>query len=532
MKNLSQLSTRFFPDESGLPQNDPDVSGGLFTIPSINCFQFLKQSIYLNIEIACRNILRIKEDLKMRKVFFILLLLSSMSVFAQTKTFIREYTYQASDYDSKVTARVNTLEEVKRLLLEEVAVFMQSEFEDNQWEKRIGNEIESGETTEKRLISITAGITQTEIIEETWNGVEYWLKAKITIDPEEMKKQLDLILQDREKTSELEEIRNIAFKAKTEIDRLKIEIENVKYENEYLELEKQYLKNNEILSSTDYLEKGISAFNDKDYVMAILCFKKAIELNPEYARAYNGLGVIYKNQGDYSTANKYYKKALELDPEDIRIYNNLGILYEDQGDYSMAKKYYEKVIELDPEDASAYCNLGIVNYKQGNYTDAIKWYKRAIEIDPNYSGAYNNLGIVYTDQENYADAITCCKKAIEINPNDSKAYNTLGGVYNNLENYTDATKNYLKAIEINPNNWKPYRNIGNVYRIQSNYSDAIKYLKKSIKINPDNSEAHLNLGLVYNEQRNYLGMIECWQKSARLGNIDAQNALKEIGQKW
>ncbi|MFH2027428.1 MAG: tetratricopeptide repeat protein, partial [bacterium] len=87
-------------------------------------------------------------------------------------------------------------------------------------------------------------------------------------------------------------------------------------------------------------------------------------------------------------------------------------------------------------------------------------------------------------------------------------------------------------IEINPNNWKPYRNIGNVYRIQSNYSDAIKYLKKSIKINPDNSEAHLNLGLVYNEQRNYLGMIECWQKSARLGNIDAQNALKEIGQKW
>ncbi len=35
MKNLSQLSTRFFPDSSGLPQNDPDISGGLFTKPSL-----------------------------------------------------------------------------------------------------------------------------------------------------------------------------------------------------------------------------------------------------------------------------------------------------------------------------------------------------------------------------------------------------------------------------------------------------------------------------------------------------------------
>ncbi|MBU1065730.1 hypothetical protein KKC74_13130, partial [bacterium] len=157
----------------------------------------------------------------MKKIFFILLLLSSMSIFAKTKTFIREYSYQASDYDSKVTARVNALEEVKRLLLEEVAVFIKSEFEDSEWEKQIGDKIESGEFTEKRLISITAGITQTEIIEETWNGVEYWLKAKITIDPDEMKKQLDSILQDKEKTEELEKTRQMADDARKEIQRLK-----------------------------------------------------------------------------------------------------------------------------------------------------------------------------------------------------------------------------------------------------------------------------------------------------------------------
>ncbi len=38
-------------------------------------------------------------------------------LFAKEKTFVREYTYKASDYDSKVTSRVNALEQVKQLLL-------------------------------------------------------------------------------------------------------------------------------------------------------------------------------------------------------------------------------------------------------------------------------------------------------------------------------------------------------------------------------------------------------------------------------
>ena len=62
------------------------------------------------------------------------LLFMAGSLFAAEKTFVREYTYQASDYDSKVTSRANALEQVKRILLEEVSVYMQSEFEMRDWE--------------------------------------------------------------------------------------------------------------------------------------------------------------------------------------------------------------------------------------------------------------------------------------------------------------------------------------------------------------------------------------------------------------
>ena len=53
-------------------------------------------------------------------VIALLLLISVSPAFAETKTFIKEYAYQASDFDSKISSRTIALEQVKRLLLEEV----------------------------------------------------------------------------------------------------------------------------------------------------------------------------------------------------------------------------------------------------------------------------------------------------------------------------------------------------------------------------------------------------------------------------
>ena len=59
------------------------------------------------------------------------LLLASAAFFspanAETKTFIREYEYQASEMDSKISSRVIAFQEVKRLLLEEIGTYLQSQ---------------------------------------------------------------------------------------------------------------------------------------------------------------------------------------------------------------------------------------------------------------------------------------------------------------------------------------------------------------------------------------------------------------------
>tara|TARA_B100001778_G_C18130488_1_gene424781 strand:+ start:206 stop:457 length:252 start_codon:yes stop_codon:yes gene_type:complete len=79
--------------------------------------------------------------------FLITLLFLSNIVFAIDKVFFREYTYKASDYDSKVTSRENALNQVSELLLRELGVYIKSE---TKWDKKeINYEIE--EVYEKKI---------------------------------------------------------------------------------------------------------------------------------------------------------------------------------------------------------------------------------------------------------------------------------------------------------------------------------------------------------------------------------------------
>lgn len=64
---------------------------------------------------------------KIALLFFLLILFVPNSTFAETKTFIKEYTYQAGDENSKNSCRVIALREVKRLLLEELGTYLESQ---------------------------------------------------------------------------------------------------------------------------------------------------------------------------------------------------------------------------------------------------------------------------------------------------------------------------------------------------------------------------------------------------------------------
>jgi len=292
--------------------------------------------------------------------FVLVLILSFLflanTVSAETKTFIKEYTYQASDEDSKNSSRTIALREVKRLILEELGTYLESQ-----------TEVINFKLTKDQIVTLTAGIVQTELIEEKWNteNLKYWLKAKITANPQDVIKAIDSLRKDREKVKELEELRKKSEELLKENERLTKELKTAKGDAKQ-ESAKAYKRNINDLSATEWFEKGYELAISGNYTDAVKAFSKAIELNPQSANAYYNRGVAYYKLGNKQQAIKNYNTAIELNPQYVLAYTSRGNVYSDFGNYQQAIKDYNKAIELNPQYASAYNNRGIVYFTQGN----------------------------------------------------------------------------------------------------------------------------------------------------------------------
>ena len=175
-----------------------------------------------------------------------------------------------------------------------------------------------------------------------------------------------------------------------------------------------------------YYNFGIVS-NNKDVAMED--FTKAIRINPEYAEAYYGRGVVYGVKELYDEAIEDYTKAIELNPKLAVAYYKRGFAYGDKGLSDEAIEDYTKAIQINPKYAEAYYNRGCAYDQKGLNDKAIEDYTRAIELNPNYAVAYRNRGIAYCAKELYGEAIEDFTKAIQIDPKFATAYHDRGVAY-------------------------------------------------------------------------------------------------------
>ena len=91
---------------------------------------------------------------------------------------------------------------------------------------------------------------------------------------------------------------------------------------------------------------------------AVACYRRALELKPDYAEAYNNLGIVLKEQGKLDEAIACFRRALELKPDYAEAHSNLGSALKDQGKLDEAVACYRRALELRPDFAEAHYNLG------------------------------------------------------------------------------------------------------------------------------------------------------------------------------
>lgn len=307
-------------------------------------------------------------------IIFVLLSISLSD--AKMVTFEKEYTYQASEIDSKVTARAIAVEQVKRLVLEELGTYLMAE-----------TEVKDFRLTKDKVVMLTAGVVQTEILNEKWDGEKYYLKARIKADPDEVAASVDKLRKDTQKSKELEDAKKRADEAFKQIEKLKKELETVKADTKK---QKEYAKAADTLSAMDWFNQGIQYSDAKDHDKAIEAYTKVLALeNPSlepglsgniHALSYYNRGNAYNYKDQFDRAIEDYNKAIILDPNYAPAYGNRGAAYGSKGQYDRAIEDYNKAIQLDPNFTNAYGNRAGCYWRMGDKNRAIADYQKACDL--------------------------------------------------------------------------------------------------------------------------------------------------------
>ena len=177
---------------------------------------------------------------------------------------------------------------------------------------------------------------------------------------------------------------------------------------------------------------------------------KALKLDPTSPEAYNSLAYLkFRLEWDWKEAEKYFKKAIDLQPGYASAYERYALFLGCLGRSDEAIRFMEKAYKLDPLSPSVSTGVGRMYHFAGYYDKAIKQYEKTLEMSPDYVEAEFALSITYEQIKMYDEAILHLKKSIELSNGRLIMIAILGRIYAKLGNIQDAlrVKDELKKLQ-------------------------------------------------------------------------------------
>jgi tetratricopeptide (TPR) repeat protein len=196
-----------------------------------------------------------------------------------------------------------------------------------------------------------------------------------------------------------------------------------------------------------------AAFAEDREEVALTLFERAIAVCPQYADAYESLGVILGRHKRYGEAVDLMIRLLGVDPSSVMAHTNLSLYYNQLGRIEDAEReaaeamrvkmrrevvgrdheeaarqesetaaaerrrraeMFRQVLELDPDDAMGNFGLGELLAEEGRYAEAVDHLERALAADPRYSAALLALGRAHEGTDDLVAARRTYRRGVDV----------------------------------------------------------------------------------------------------------------------
>jgi Flp pilus assembly protein TadD len=176
-------------------------------------------------------------------------------------------------------------------------------------------------------------------------------------------------------------------------------------------------------SARAYHNLGRYYADRRQFPMALYAYQLALQqADPTYGQRRHvtlfNMALIYQALGDPDTAEARLRKAIELQPDYARAYTNLALIVAAGGKTPEAAALLHRAVELDPRLEEARTNLGYILILLGRTQEAIGVLKESLEMNPKDAKALYDLGIAYDKAGNGEKASECFEKVLFRAPED------------------------------------------------------------------------------------------------------------------
>ena len=133
-----------------------------------------------------------------------------------------------------------------------------------------------------------------------------------------------------------------------------------------------------------HTDLGAVYLQQKQLEIALEEFNNAVKIDPGFASAYNGLGLVNAGLGKDNVADANFRKAIQLDPLNSEAHNNYGsfLCARNRIDESIVEFLAAVKNPLYTTPAMAYTNAAICSIRKNNITGAEKYLQQALQIEP------------------------------------------------------------------------------------------------------------------------------------------------------
>ncbi len=180
----------------------------------------------------------------------------------------------------------------------------------------------------------------------------------------------------------------------------------IEYFNQAIEKDPNFaLAYTGLANSYQLLAEYAAAAPDEVFPKAKAAASRALEIDDQSAEAHTALAYTqFVYDWDWTGAEKSFKRALEINPNYATAHQWYGEYLVVMGRFDEARTEIERAIQIDPVSPILLCNLASLYDTQGNYEQEIEQARKAIELDPNFAYGYFYLGLGYEQKGMFPEA--------------------------------------------------------------------------------------------------------------------------------